>query len=324
MGYDVFGIGSALVDFLLEVDESMLEELKLTKGHFHQKNPEEAGQVLNRIRGEDIKLAPGGSAANTIAGVAHLGGRAVFCGKVGDDEHGRFYEIKMKEGDVRTNLPRHEKTTGHAVTFITPDGERTFSVYYGAAHELAKEDILEGELKDCKILHIEGYQIDHPDMKQVSLHAVDIAKRHGLKISIDLSDPSVVNRNLQFLKGFVRENADIVFANEEEAEAFTGKHGEEALHLMGEICETVVVKLGGRGSLIKHKGKIYKIKPYKTKVIDTTGAGDMYAAGILYGMTQGMDMETCGKIASYAAAKAVSKIGARLDSSIREEVQSIK
>jgi sugar/nucleoside kinase (ribokinase family) len=153
---------------------------------------------------------------------------------------------------------------------------------------------------------------------------MQIAKKNGVKISIDLADPALVNRNLAELRKLVKEFADIIFVNEHEAEAFTGKKEEEALHEIYEMCEIAIVKLGAEGSLIKANGMIYKIPVYKTSVVNTNGAGDMYAAGILYGIASNMDMEKAGHLASYAASRVVASADARLTKDMKEEVRKFK
>lgn len=320
--YDVFGIGSALMDFLVEVDHRELLEMDLRHGEMHLIDQDHSKKIFERLKNYEFKIAPGGSAANVLAGVAVLGGRAVFCGKVGKDKHGAVYEQKMIEGGVFSNIKKGSLMTGHTITFITPDSERTFATHLGAALELGKEDVLEEELKQSKILHIEGYQLES-DMREIAVHAMEIAKKHNVLVSIDLADPALIRRTLKDMKNLVEKYANIVFANEKEAQAFTGKTEEAALDEISEFADIAVVKLGSKGSLIKSKNKIYKIKPFEAKAVDTTGAGDMYAAGILYGISHDLPLEKAGRIASYASAKVVGQIGARLSKSLKDEIKKI-
>ena len=311
--YDVAGIGSPLLDFIVEVDDNILAEMDLKKGEMHLIDEEKSKEILKKLERYESKTTAGGSAANTLAGVSVLGGSAVFLGKIGKDEHGNVYEQKTNEHGVNIRLSKHEEAaTGHAITFITPDSERTFATHLGAALYFRKEDVFEEEIKASKILHMEGYQLEDPELKAAAVYAMKIAKEAGVKISIDLSDPALIGRNLEALRKIVGEYADIVFVNEKEAEAFTGKKEEEALHEIYDMCEIAVVKLGEKGSIIKADGMIYSIPAFKTKVVNTNGAGDMYAAGILYGIANGIDIEKAGKMASYAASKVVSQVGARL------------
>ncbi|MFH2027825.1 MAG: adenosine kinase, partial [Nanoarchaeota archaeon] len=214
MIYDVFGIGSALMDFLIEVHNDELIELDLKKGQFHLIEEDESKILLKRIENYKVKTSPGGSSANTLYGIAILGGNVVFCGKVGKDKNGPIYEEKMLRGGVRPRLARSDKITGHAITFITPDSERTFAVHLGAAMELKKEDVFFEDLKQSKLLHIEGYQLEDKELRSVSLCAMEFAKKHNIKISIDLGDPGIVARNKKDIKDMIEKFADIVFANE--------------------------------------------------------------------------------------------------------------
>ncbi|MEM4271804.1 MAG: adenosine kinase, partial [Candidatus Pacearchaeota archaeon] len=268
---------------------------------------------------------PGGSSANTIAGVSCLGGNSFLMGVVGKDDHGDIYEQKTKESGVKTKLSRkHDKITGHAITFITPDGERTFATHLGAAVHFRKQHLAEDAIKQSKILHIEGYQLEDISIKSAVLHAMKIAKKNNVLVSVDLSDSALVSRNLPHFKNVIKNYVDIVFANELEAKAFTGKEEIQALNVLSKFCRISIVKLGEKGSLIKANNKIYKINANKVSVVNTNGAGDMYAAGILYSISNNIPMERAGKIASYAASQVVSIEGARLQRSLKEEINTLK
>lgn len=320
--YDVAGIGSALLDFIVEVDDNVLAEINLEKGNMHLIDEQKSKDILKKLRKHEVMIAPGGSSANTLAGVSAFGGKAVFLGKIGNDDHGDIYEQKTMDDGVNSKLSKHDsEKTGHAITFITPDSERSFATHLGAALHFRKEDVFEEDIKKSKILHIEGYQLEDPEIKKAVLHAMQIAKDNNVKVSIDLSDPALIGRNLEKLKSIVKEFADIVFVNETEAEAFTGKEEEDALHEIYNMCEVAIVKLGDNGSLIKEGDIVYKIPIYKTKVINKNGAGDMYAAGILYALTHDIDIEKAGHIAAYAAAKIVGSKGARLSNDFKKEIK---
>ncbi|MBR9691168.1 adenosine kinase [Candidatus Woesearchaeota archaeon] len=311
--YDVIGIGNVLLDFIVEVEDGILAEMDVEKGRFKLIEEEKSKEILKKLEKYEVKTAPGGSAANTLAGVSVFGGSAMLLGKIGNDKHGDIYEQKTNECGVNVRLSRHDsKITGHCITFITPDAERSFATHLGASLHFRKEDVFEEEIKASKILHVEGYQLEDPELRAATVYAMKVAKENNVKVSIDLSDPGLVDRNLKDLEMIVKEYADIVFVNEMEAEAFTGKKNEEALHAIYDMCEIAVVKLGKEGSLIKANDMIYRIPIYESKVVNTNGAGDMYAAGVLYGIANGWDMEKAGKVGSYAAGKVVSQVGARL------------
>ncbi len=324
--HDVFGVGSALMDFLIEIGDNELLEMDLSKGEMHLIDEEKSRQILKKLENYSVKTAPGGSSANTLAGVAVLGGKSVFCGKVGKDKHGEVYEQKSQDFGVCTRIKKHEqKPTGHSITFITPDSERTFATHLGAAMHLEKEDVFDDDIAKSKILHIEGYQLEDSKLRDTALHAIMIAKKNNTMVSIELADPGLVKRNLAELKKIVKEHADIVFANEKEAAEFTGKEkAMEALDEISKLCEIAVVKLGKEGSLIKSKGIVYVIPAFKTNAVDTTGAGDMYAAGVLFGIANNIPLERAGKIGSWAASKVVSQIGARLNVCLKDDIKDIK
>ncbi|MBW2980924.1 adenosine kinase [Candidatus Woesearchaeota archaeon] len=325
MKYDVFGIGSAIMDFLIQVHPNELLDLDLKKGHFNLVDEQQSKKILDRVKHSEMKIAPGGSCANSLYGIALLGGSVVFCGKVGKDEHGAIYEQKMTDNGVKSQIGKIDShKTGHAITFITPDSERTFAVHLGASIKLEKEDLFFDDVKNSKILHIEGYQLEDPSLRAVALHAMDFAKKHNVKISIDLADPGIVARNKDDLLKLVKKYADIVFANEDESKALTGKEAIEALNEISKMAEIAVVKIGKKGSLVKSGSDLHEIKPHSVKPLDTTGAGDMYAAGFLYGHTHGYKLSQCGNIGSYLAAKVVEQVGARLSSVDHSVIEKIK
>jgi len=323
MKYDVFGIGSALIDILIEVDPNKLLELSLKKGQFHLVDEKNSQGILQTLEHHKCKKCPGGSSANTLYGVALLGGNVVFCGKVGEDPHAKAYEEEMHQGGVRTQLARGKKITGNAITLITPDGERTFAVHLGASMELKKQDIFFEDLKNSRILHIEGYQLEDKNLRSVSLHAMEFAKKHNTKISIDLGDPGIVLRNKADIENMIKEYTDIVFANKDEAKALTGLEPLNALNKIAKITDIAIVKIGVDGSLIKQGETMLKIPAFKAKAVDTTGAGDMYAAGVLYGISKNYDLKTSGYIGSYFAAKVVDQMGARLQTIDKNELRKL-
>ena len=308
--YDVIGLGNTLMDFLIEVDDEKLIEFDLKKGEMHLVDEEKAKRMLERINHYqlEIETIPGGSSANTLKGIALLGGKAILCGKVGEDSHGEVYVQQIENHGVSSRINKHQNITGHSLTLITPDSERTFSVHLGAALELAKEDVLEEDIEKSKVLHLEGYQIEGPT-KETIIHAIELAKKHNTLVSIDLADPGLIRRNKDFLKDLVMNHADIVFVNEKEAEEFTGLTEEEAAKELGKHCKIAIVKIGKEGSIIFSNGEIIKIPCYLTEAVDTTGAGDSYAAGFLYGYCNNWDLSKAGKLGSLLASKVVAQKG---------------
>jgi sugar/nucleoside kinase (ribokinase family) len=206
--------------------------------------------------------------------------------------------------------------TGHAITFITPDSERTFATHLGAAIELSADEIDYSVIEKSSILHLEGYLFEPENLREVCYRSMKSAKENGVLISIDLADPGLVGRIKDVFVDVAKNYADIIFVNEEEAAAFTGVRDKEALEVLSGYSSTVVVKLGAGGSLIKYDNKIVSIDVVKTEVVNTNGAGDMYAAGFLYGLTSGKSIEDSGKIASYSASLAVASSGARVEGKV--------
>ncbi len=323
--YDVIGIGNSLLDITFEINESLLNELGFKKGEMHLIDREKSREILKKLEHINPKIFPGGSSSNTIAGVSILGGNSVFSGMIGNDFYGELYESKTKEAGVLTNFSKNkDEITGYAITFITPDKERTFAVHLGASLFFKEEHVSEELIKDSKILHIEGYCLESPDLRDSCLYAIDLAKKHNLKISLDVSDSALVKRNLPFLKELIKEKIDIVFLNENEAEVFTGKSPEKAIDEISELCEITIVKLGEKGSLIKNKNNLYEIPAFETNIINTNGAGDMYASGILYSVSNNFDLKKAGELASYAASLIVASPGARLEKPLITQLNKYK
>ncbi|MBI2668921.1 adenosine kinase [Candidatus Woesearchaeota archaeon] len=309
--FDVIGLGNAIVDLLVEVDDHALLGLDLRKGEMHLVDVKKAQMLLHHVKELKIEVVPGGSSANTVKGVAFLGGKSILVGKVGKDRHGEIYVKEMGKCGVHSRIGTHDSLTGHALTFITPDAQRTFCVHLGAAISLQKEDVLEEDIAKSKVLHLEGYQLEGPTRETI-LHAMELAKKHGTLVSVDLADPGLIRRNKEWLKLLLKK-ADIVFVNEQEAKEFTGFEEEKAVMELGKQARMAVVKLGERGSLIWSDGKVVTVPAFPAKALDTTGAGDSYAAGFLYGFCQGWDVMNAGKLGSLLAARVVERKGVRFD-----------
>ncbi len=317
--YDVFGIGNALMDTLIEVDDKDIQDLELKKGNMHLVEDVHLNFVTNFLKNKNAKKQAGGSVSNTVAGVANLGGKSFFTGKIGRDKLGFDYEMIMSRQGVYCDLKKDYVGTGNVISLITKDSERTFITYLGSAVRFTKKDINKKELLKSKILHLEGYMFENFNLKKATLYAMKIAKKYNIIVSIDLSDSALIERNLKELRRIVKKYCDILFLNNEEAKAFTGKGEKEALVEMSKLVKLAIIKLGENGSIMKTKNKILRFKAFKPKkIVDTTGAGDMYSAGILYGIANKLSLEESGKIASYAAAKVVEQTGARLDYELKE------
>jgi sugar/nucleoside kinase (ribokinase family) len=268
-----------------------------------------SAEIKKETKNNTRSIQTGGSAANTIHGIAKLGGRCGYIGKISDDEFGNFYLEDFRNNNINTHFFYSETGTGHATGLISPDSERTFGTYLGAAMELTADEMTHEIFRDYGILHIEGYLVQNHALIEA---AMKIAKENGLLVSIDMASFNIVEANIDFLHQIIREYVDIVFANEEEATSLTGKNPEEALLEIAEMCSIAVVKLGAHGSLIKSGDRIIRIDAISAKSIDTTGAGDIYAAGFLYALTENLDLEIAGKIGSLLAGNVVEIIGAKI------------
>ena len=316
----ILGIGNALVDVMTMIDnDNILEKFALPKGSM---------QLVDKTKSELIKaetvhftrnLTSGGSAANTIHGLAMLGAETGFIGSIGQDETGDFFEKDMKYAGIKTMLSRRDSITGTAVALISPDSQRTFATHLGAAVELGAEDLHPDYFTGYEILYFEGYLIT--DILLVE-RACQLAKERKMKIVIDLSSYNVVESNLSAFKKVVEKYVDIIFANEEEARSFTGFAPEEALDRLSQFCEVSVVKVGSEGSWIKRGNEIVKIAAGKVSLKDTTGAGDLYASGFLFGYANGLDLEKCGLLGSLMAGKVIEIIGARMKEPLFDEIKA--
>ncbi len=324
MAHDVVSLGNPLMDILIDVEEGFLKELNLVKGNMHLLDEKQIAEIENKLDQNNIKLAPGGSEANTLSALSMLGHKVVFFGKVGQDNYGETYHKKLLEDGVLSKVVKVDGITGKAITFITPDSERTFATHLGVSILLEDTEINEADIMEAKYLHVTAYMLNGEPTRKASMKAMDIAKNNNVKICLDLADPNMVKANKDLLKSVIDEYANIVIANENEAKEFTGQEPEQAINTLSETAEITIIKLGKEGSLIKSNGRIIKIPGFKANAIDTTGAGDTYTAGFLYGLLNDLDLETSGKIASFIASKVVEVKGARLDNMPTDDINRLK
>jgi sugar/nucleoside kinase (ribokinase family) len=307
----ILGIGNALVDVMTLIDnDNILEKFSLPKGSMQLVDREKSTLIKSGTLDYKRNLVSGGSAANTIHGLAMLGVKTGFIGSVGNDETGDFFESDMKSAGVETYLSRRNSATGTAIALISPGSERTFATHLGAAVELEAIDLNPENFKGYDILYLEGYLIIN---KALVERTCVIAKKNDMKIALDLSSYNVVDAKLQDFKEIIEKYVNIVFANEDEAKSFTGSAPQEALEKLSELCEIAVIKVGKDGSLIKRGHEVIKIGTIPVQCIDTTGAGDLYASGFLYGYAEGLPLEKCGIFGSVLAGHVIEIVGARMD-----------
>ena len=306
----ILGIGNALIDVLINItDDSVLQKFGLPKGSMTLVDAVLSAEIKKETKINVRTIQTGGSAANTIHGIAKLGGRCGYIGKISNDEYGNFYLEDFNKNNINTHFFFSETGTGHATGLISPDSERTFGTYLGAAMELTAEEMSHEIFKNYSILHIEGYLVQNHALIEA---AMKIAKENGLLVSIDMASFNIVASNLDFLHRIISEYVDILFANEEEAFSLTGKDPEKAVLTISDMCSIAVVKLGARGSLIKTGDRLIRIDAIPAKSIDTTGAGDIYASGFLYALSENLDLEVAGNIGSLLAGKVVEVMGAKI------------
>jgi len=316
----ILGMGNALTDILLQIDnDEVLFSLNLLKGGMQLINTERSQEINDAVSNYSKIMATGGSASNTINGITRLGMNGGFVGKIGKDDIGLFFTNDSVNNGVKPHLLLSETPSGRCTVLVTPDSERTLCTYLGAACELLASDLKPEMFRGYDIFHIEGYLVQNHDLIRT---AVRLAKQEGLKVSVDLASYNVVEDNLDFLLEIVHEYVDIVFANEEEARAFTGKEPEEALNIIAEHCEIAIVKVGKDGSFIKSGDKIVQVQPRPANCIDTTGAGDLYASGFLFGLANNYSLEVCGQIGSLISGNVVEVLGAKMSDEVWETIHA--
>ena len=306
----ILGIGSALVDILVPTDDAFVARTGVPKGGMIYFDPPVIDQVL-KDAGERPKVVPGGAACNTITGVAQLGGITRFLGKRGRDEFGQRFEAALVQHGVDTLLVESATPTGRVLSLITPDSQRTMLTYLGASSEMRPDEVSPAAFRECAVALIEGYLVYNRDL---FLHAMQSAHEAGARIALDLASFTVVEENHRVLKSIVDRYVDILIANEDEARAFTEQKDETAaLGMLTAQAEMAVVKLGARGSLIGVGDHIINIPAHgEGAVIDTTGAGDLWASGFLYGLVEGLPLVQCGQLASACGFEVCRVVGASI------------
>lgn len=319
----ILGIGNALVDVLTLIDNNqILTKYGLPKGSMQLVDSKKSGKVKTGTNHCRQTRSSGGSAANTIHGLAMLGVDTGFIGSIGRDETGDFFEKDMKDAGVNTLLIRRDSITGTAISLISPDSERTFATHLGAAIELDHGDLSPFLFNGYDILYVEGYLISNMPLIE---KACTIAKENKMLVALDLASYNVVESHLDSFKKIVGKYVDILFANELEAKAFKGLVSEDDLSILSDSSEVIILKIGANGSRLKKGNEIIKIDAFPVECKDTTGAGDLYASGFLYGYASGLNLEKCGLIGSLMAGKVIEILGARMDKMKFEEIKrSIK
>lgn len=313
MVYDVYGVGNSLVDIQAKIDEPLLARLEFAKGIMTLVDEPTQTRVLSALDGATISRCAGGSAANTIAGLADFGGRGAYAGKLGLDSLGEFWLKDMRDLGVKIEVPQTDGQTGTCVCLITEDAQRTMLTHLGLSCTLGPDDISESEIQQSKFVYIEGYLFTGDSTKAAALKAIELAKKHGVKVAFTVSDPFLININRELFWELIAGPVDLLFCNLEEARSLTGLTDPiDCAQKIHSHAADIALTLGADGSLLMHEGKTIPIEGVSVAAVDTTGAGDMYAAGVLYGITNGLTWRQAGHLASHAAARVVAQMGARL------------
>ena len=315
---DVVGIGNAIVDVLSHVDDALLAKLDLAKGTMALVDADEAAEIYD-LSPPGIEVS-GGSVANSMAGIASLGGACAYIGKVRDDELGAVFTHDMRAAGVEFATPKAKDgpPTARSLVFVTPDAQRTMNTYLGACTGLGPDDIDAATLRRAAITYLEGYLWDAPTAKTAMRQAMDTVHEAGRRVALSLSDPFCVDRYRAEFRALVEHEVDILFANEAEITSlYEVSHFEEAFQHVRGHCEMAALTRSEQGSVVISGEDIHVVDAAPSEhVVDTTGAGDLYAAGFLYGLTHGHDLAQCGRIGALAAAEVIGHFGARPETSL--------
>lgn len=323
--YHVIGIGNAIVDIIAYTHDNFLHKRNLIKGSMTLVDSDKAASLYRAI-GPSVEIS-GGSAANTIAGIAALGGKAAFIGKIGDDAFGEIFEHDVNSLGVtfNTGTKMTDTPTARSLILVTPDAQRTMNTFLGASQMLSPDDVDEMAIKNSLITYLEGYLWDSPDAKQALLKAIKLARGSSRSVALTLSDTFCVNRYRAEFKNLIETSIDILFANEQEIKTlYEADTFEKAVQEIRDKVGIAILTRSEKGSLIVTEEFQHYTPAKKVLVADTTGAGDLYAAGFLYALTHGYDLPSCGLLATDCAAEAISHIGARPQSDLKDFLKKLK
>lgn len=322
--FQVYGIGNALVDIDFEVSEHTLERLNIAKGVMTLIDEVSHHRLIEELKDVKHLKACGGSAANTIFTMQQLGAQTFYSCKVGNDDAGDFFHRSLILQGVQTNLNdmKRECITGKCIVLVTPDADRTMNTFLGTSYKFSRDQLSEAALKNSEFLYIEGYLVASPTACEAAIEARAIAKRNGIKTALTLSDPNMVTYFKEGLCSIIGDYVDILFCNENEALLFTEADTIEiAKERLKQYAKSFVITLGGKGAYIYTGQESLEIPAYEVNVVDSVGAGDIFAGAFLYAITHNYSYLEAGNLASLAASKVVSKFGPRLNTQEIQEVQ---
>ncbi len=323
--YDVYGIGNALVDIQYRVDPEYLEQMQVEKGVMTLVEEARQNELMDSLQGVPSERASGGSAANTMIGLANFGGRGYYACKVGNDEYGDFYLKDLEGAGVASNPSnRDEGVTGKCLVLITPDADRTMNTFLGITSTFGPEQVEEEVARQSAYLYIEGYLLSSETGFQAALAAQSYAQTHGTQVAITLSDPFIVNVFRDQVREILDRGVDLLFCNEAEAQAYTETSDTaDACDALARVTGRFAVTCGPKGAIVGEGDRRLEAPGFRVEAVDTNGAGDSFAGAFLFGMTNGYDVAQAAKLATYASSRVVAKYGPRLDGSLKGEVDRI-
>ena len=318
--FHVVGIGNAMVDVLAQTDDAFLADNGIGKGIMQLIDMNRAVDLYNRIG--PAKEISGGSAANTIAGIAHLGGRTAYVGKVKDDQLGAIFahDLRAQGAVYETSMaPKSEaQETGRCIVLVTPDGERSMNTYLGVTEFLTPDDIDEGQMAQAEWIYLEGYRFDGPESHEAFARAITACKGAGGRVSLTLSDAFCISRHRDAFRNMIVTDVDLLFANRAEIlSMYETDDYETALHAAAKDVAIVACTDGENGAHVLSDGQHWHVPAVPTQIVDATGAGDLFAGAFLWGITNGYDLQTAAKMGNIAASEVISHIGARPESDLR-------
>lgn len=316
---NTIGLGNALVDVLLKLkSDDVLAEVGIAKGAMDMINRDQMVTIRKTQENLERSQAPGGSVCNTMRAMACLGSKTGFIGKIGDDTVGEYYEQELKKAGVTPYFLRTEGISGSCTVLISPDGERTMGTFLGPGPDITSQEIKDEILRNYNCIYIEGYLLVNEELVKGTMQK---AKNAGLKVALDLSNFNIVNAFHGLLEDIIPNYVDILFSNESEAEAFTGLKAQDAVKALSEKVEISLVTLGKEGALVGSKGEVISVPAEGGKPVDTTGAGDHFAAGFLYGQSIGATLEQSARIGSLLAGYIIDVVGAQIPDDKWEQIK---
>lgn len=320
---DITGIENAILDFLVRTEESDLEELGLDKGIMKLVDTDEQAAILEHVGGLEPEIEAGGSCANVLRVASRFGSRTSYSSAVGPDLNGALFEKELQKAEVVTRLAHVPGATGTSVILVTPDGERTMNTHLGVCREYCREHLPLDDIRRSKIFFTTAYVWDTPNQIEAIEHAMEVAREAGCKLAMDLADPFAVNRSRETLHRHLEEGLDVLFSNAEEARILTGLASDAACREMARTVDVAVVTDGAEGAFVGHGDELIHVDAHNVSVVDTTGAGDCFAAGFLAGLVREQSLRVCAELATLLAADTIGHLGVKLAHDIEPRVDKL-